>query len=160
MCHLRFGYDFGAVSKWHDFRMWFLSAWLETLPRTHVCIYIAHAHVHDTGDLGKLRNSTTYTHTQGLQSSALLFCRLGKLSIDQWRYRSRLGNSSAVAVTVFCSLLFQWLLLPLFRSRFRQIVFSLFHRLGMSICLLSSRFLPSVLIGFYPVVQRFRYLLL
>ena len=95
----------------------------ETLPRAHVCIYIAHAHAHDTGDLGKLRNSTTYTYTQELQSSALLFCRLGKLSLDQWRYRSRLGNSSAVAVTVFCSLLFQWLLLPLFRSRFRRFTF-------------------------------------
>ena len=97
------------------------------LKHYHVRTYVYISHTYHTRtryrDLGKLRNPTTYTYAQGLQSSALLFCRLGKLSLDQWRYRSRLGNTSAVVVTVFCSLLFQWLLLPLFRSRFRRFTF-------------------------------------
>lgn len=37
---------------------------------------------------------------------------------------------------------------------------SFFHRLGMSFCLLSSRLFRSALLGFYPVAQRFWYLLL
>lgn len=83
-----------------------MSARLETLPRTHVCIYIAHA-PHTYTILGISANSKTLPRTRTRkESNPRLFSSavLGNSPLDQWRYRSRLGNSSAVVVTVFRSL--------------------------------------------------------
>lgn len=104
--------------------MWFLSARLETLPRTHIHIYRTRTRTR-TRYRGSRQTPKLY-HVHVCARSPVLGSPLlpsWELSLDQWRYRSLLGNSSADSVTVFCSLLFQWLLLPLFRSRFRRFTF-------------------------------------
>lgn len=154
MCHLRFGYDLGAVSKWHDFRMRFLSAWLKTLPRAHVCIYIAHAHAHTRTRYWGSRQTLKLYHVHAHARSPVL----GSPLLPSWRNTSRPVTTTLSARKLFCRGGDRLLLSPLpvdsssaLQIPISAVYISLFHRLGMSFCLLSSRLFCLALLGFCPV---------